>query len=1371
MAVPADEIKEPLEKWLAEITCQKSQRTLRGVSFTDVNVNGFTEPTLFQHTFATYILCLPVFVKALLGISQRKKIRILRNLDGVVLPGEMLLVLGRPGSGCTTFLKTIAGDVYGLDIDGVDIKYQGVPFSDMHRKFRGDSIYLAENDIHFPELALGETISFAADMRPQGQMTRSEIGLVTARIFGLEGSLQTQVGNDMVRGLSGGEKRRTSMAEALLGRCPVQCWDNSTRGLDSATAVNFVRMLRRATDVLHSTVMTTIYQAPEPLYQTFDKVLLLYEGRQIYFGSTSEAAEYFIHLGFMRPPRATTADFLTSLTNADERIVRSGFEVRVPRSPDEFATAWRRSPEWQAVRKEVEEFNRAHSLSHQDHDPSVVYPTTVSHQIRACVERAFIRSRHNMQGLVSGVIGNTVLAIILGSVFYNLEENTGSFQARSVLIFYATMMNSCLPAFEVNSLWAQRPIVEKHTRYAFYHPVAEAIASMLADLPVKMVTSLFFNVCIYFLTKLRRDAAAFFAFWLFGFVVMVTMSMIFRSVGSLSRTYAQSLAPVSIMIFNFIIYAGFVIPPHYQVPWLSWIRWFNPIAYANESLMINEFRNRRFPCSVMVPTGPAYNDGGMSGKVCSAIGGVQGETFVQGNRYLEEKYGYTSDHLWRNLGILVALMIGFCVVHLLAAEYIQAEKSKGDILLYRRKDINRLSPDDEESIHNSIQTKDTAGDRPSPNRVPDVRVEGLAKQSSIFHWSDVGYDVMVGKKATKILDDIDGWVVPGTLTALMGSTGAGKTTLLDVLANRKSVGIVHGDVRIDEKPRDRGFQRRTGYVQQSDIHLPSATVREALEFSALLRQPRSLSTAEKLSYVDTVLHMLEMESYADAIVGVPGKGLNIEQRKRLTIAVEMAARPEFLLFLDEPTSGLDSQTAWSICTLLRKLADSGQAILCTIHQPSAELFQMFDRLLLLNGGRTVYFGDVGPSASTLIDYFKRSGARSPEKAENPAEWLLDVTSSEGALEWSNIWSQSAEKQAVQQEITRVKADAERVPAKTTTGTLDDDDYASTYWQQLRLVTYRMFQDYWRDPTYLYSKLALCVGAAFFNGVSFWFLAKDVQGLTSSLFSCFLLTIVFNTVDQQIIPRFIDNRDQFEAREQQSKTYHWAVFVAANMIVEIVWQSLTSVLVFVAWYYPTGFWRNGSHDSMFTMDQRAILVFLLLWVFFIFSSTLSQAIAAGMHDSLTAVNVANLLFTLCLVFCGVLAQPDALPRFWIFMYRVSPVTYLMEGMIVAALANTKLHCTASDLVRVPLPTKATSCGEYMASYVSSAGGQVLYPDTTVGECLFCAVADTNSALKVLGIDVTHRWRDLGLLAVYVLVNAVATFFLYWLARAPKGTKKV
>lgn len=154
----------------------------------------------------------------------------------------------------------------------------------------------------------------------------------------------------------------------------------------------------------------------------------------------------------------------------------------------------------------------------------------------------------------------------------------------------------------------------------------------------------------------------------------------------------------------------------------------------------------------------------------------------------------------------------------------------------------------------------------------------------------------------------------------------------------------------------------------------------------MLRQPRSVPLSEKYDYVEHVISALGMEAFADAVVGRVGEGLSLEQRKRLTIAVELAAKPELLLFLDEPTSGLDSQSSWEICSLLRKLADGGQAILCTIHQPSAVLFEQFHRLLLLApGGRTVYFGDIGQDSRTLLDYFQGNGARECKPEENPAE--------------------------------------------------------------------------------------------------------------------------------------------------------------------------------------------------------------------------------------------------------------------------------------------------------------------------------------------------------------------------------------------------
>jgi ATP-binding cassette, subfamily G (WHITE), member 2, PDR len=298
------------------------------------------------------------------------------------------------------------------------------------------------------------------------------------------------------------------------------------------------------------------------------------------------------------------------------------------------------------------------------------------------------------------------------------------------------------------------------------------------------------------------------------------------------------------------------------------------------------------------------------------------------------------------------------------------------------------------------------------------------------------------------------------------------------------MGVITGDMLVDGQQRDSSFQRKTGYVQQQDLHLATSTVREALNFSAILRQPARYSDEEKIAYVDTVIKLLNMEEYSDAIIGVPGEGLNVEQRKRLTIGVELAARPQLLLFLDEPTSGLDSQTSWSICDLMEKLTKNGQAILCTIHQPSAMLFQRFDRLLLLaRGGRTVYFGEIGKNSQVLMDYFSRNGGPALPSGANPAEHMLEVIGAAPGthtdVDWPSVWRQSPEYREVQNELTRLCSS----PLSSTVSSSRQDEHASTYSEfaasfttQLWQVNKRVFQQYYRSPSYIFSKFVLSAGA-------------------------------------------------------------------------------------------------------------------------------------------------------------------------------------------------------------------------------------------------------------------------------------------------------
>ncbi len=323
-----------------------------------------------RRTFGNYPLELGSIFNKLTG-RGKIKIQILRDFEGLVHSGEMLVVLGRPGSGCSTLLKTISGETHGFYIDEKsDINYQGVPKETMHKDFRGECMYQAEVDVHFPQLTVGQTLNFAAQARaPRNRIpgvTRKQYAKhmteVIMAVFGLSHTYNTRVGNDFVRGVSGGERKRVSIAEAALGGSPLQCWDNSTRGLDSATALEFVKTLRISTSLAGSTAAVAIYQASQSIYDIFDKVVVLYEGRQIYFGHTRAAKAFFVNMGFACPERSTTGDFLTSLTNPAERIVREGFEHRVPRTPDEFAAVWQKSEERARLIQDIEKFDRDYPL-------------------------------------------------------------------------------------------------------------------------------------------------------------------------------------------------------------------------------------------------------------------------------------------------------------------------------------------------------------------------------------------------------------------------------------------------------------------------------------------------------------------------------------------------------------------------------------------------------------------------------------------------------------------------------------------------------------------------------------------------------------------------------------------------------------------------------------------------------------------------------------------------------------------------------------------------------------------------------------------------------------------------------------------------
>lgn len=1368
-----------------------------GVSFRNLNVHGFGAATDYQADVANVWLKMADPIKNALGMAKQRRIDILRDFEGLVKSGEMLVVLGPPGSGCSTFLKTLTGETHGFNVeDGSEINYQGIPPEEMHTQHRGEAIYTAEVDVHFPMLTVGDTLYFAARARAPRNIPGGVSKKVYAEhmrdmmmaTFGISHTINTVVGNDFVRGVSGGERKRVSIAEAALSGAPLQSWDNSTRGLDSANAIEFCKTLRLSTELGGSAALVAIYQAPQAAYDIFDKVIVLYEGYEIFFGITTEARGYFEKMGFVCPDRQTDSDFLTSMTSPQERVVREGYENQVPRTPEEFAARWKNSPERAQLLKDIEVYNQENPIggeaaqqfqdsrrAQQAKHARTKSPYTLSYvqQIELCLWRGFQRLRGDPSLTFTQLFGNIIMALIIGSVFYNMEQTTDSFFQRGAVLFFAVLMNAFGSALEILTLYAQRNIVEKHSRYALYHPSAEAFASMLTDMPYKIMNAILFNLVLYFLANLRREPGAFFFFVFVSFIATLVMSMLFRTIASVSRTLSQAMAPAAIIILAIVTFTGFAIPVPYMLGWCRWINYLDPIAFAFESLMVNEFHNREFTCPPMSQL-PPYGSWDDASKVCSSVGSIAGRELVNGDDYINSSFQYYNANKWRNVGILFAFMIGLCAFYISATEFISAKKSKGEVLVFRRghtpaslKEKTR----DEESFNDGNGA--ALAKKESYTSATDI----IQKQTAIFSWRDVCYDIKIKKEDRRILDHVDGWVKPGTLTALMGVSGAGKTTLLDVLATRVTMGVISGEMLVDGRQRDDSFQRKTGYVQQQDLHLQTSTVREALNFSAILRQPANVSRKEKLDYVNEVIKLLDMEEYADAVVGVPGEGLNVEQRKRLTIGVELAAKPQLLLFLDEPSSGLDSQTSWAILDLLEKLANSGQAILCTIHQPSAMLFQRFDRLLFLaKGGRTVYYGEVGDNSNVLTKYFERNGAHKCPPAANPAEWMLEVIGaapgSHTDIDWHQVWRNSKEYQEVQRELDFLRDERPKQVPQTDAANDKQSyrEFAAPFGLQQWEVTKRVFEQYWRTPSYIYSKAALCLGSSIFIGFIFYNAPLTQQGLQNQMFAIFLLFTIFGQLVQQIMPHFVTQRALYEVRERPSRTYSWKAFMISNIAVELPWNALMAVIIFFCFYYPIGLQENAAFAG--ATAERGALFFLFTLQFLLFASTFTNMVIAGIADAETGGNIANLMFSLCLIFCGVIASPSDFPRFWIFMYRLSPFTYLVSGMLSVGLAGNDVTCATNEYIEFA-PQAGQTCTEYMSQFFNEMQAPgYLAPESreSTEMCQYCSYDKTDFFLDQINSSYADRWQNFGILWAFIIFNTFAAVGLYWLARVPKKQKK-
>lgn len=1349
--------------------------TVRGVGGAKNFVKVF--PEAFVSFFNVFETAMHIFGYG----KKRREFDILKNFRGVVHPGEMVLVLGRPGSGCTTFLKVMANQRFGYTgIDG-EVLYGPYDSKTFAKYYRGEAVYNGEDDIHNPTLTVGQTLGFALDVKTPGKrpggMSKSEFKTkvvnLLLKMFNIEHTMNTIVGNPFMRGVSGGERKRVSIAEMMVTSACICAWDNTTRGLDASTALDYAKSLRIMTNIYKTTTFVSLYQASENIYNQFDKVMVLDEGRQVFFGPTNEARAYFEGLGFKEKPRQTTPDYLTGCTDPFEREYASGkSEANAPHDPGSLAKAFEDSifstqlyEEMSNYRKKLDhekevfaDFETAHQQGKQKHAlRSSVYAAPFYLQIWALMQRQFLIKWQDKFSLVVSWITSIVVAIIIGTVWLNLPVTSAGAFTRGGVLFISLLFNAFQAFGELASTMLGRPIVNKHRAYTFHRPSALWIAQIVVDLAFAAVQIFVFSVIVYFMCHLVRDAGAFFTYYLIVVSGYLAMTLFFRTLGCLCPDFDYALKFAAMVITLFVLTSGYLISYGNNKKWLRWIFWINALGLGFSDLMMNEFGRLTLRCTSdsLIPSGASYTD--LDNQVCTLPGGTAGSIQIPGSEYIKASFQYDVGHLWRNFGIIVVLIAGFLFLNATLGEVLNFGAGGRTVTYFAKEDAEK------KKLNEELMQRRQRRQLRQETQGSELNIASKA----VLTWENLCYDVPVPSGQLRLLKDVFGYVRPGQLTALMGASGAGKTTLLDVLARRKNIGTISGDVLVDGIAPGTAFQRGTSYAEQLDVHESTQTVREALRFSADLRQPYNVPREEKYAYVEEVISLLEMEEIADAIIGEPDSGLAVEQRKRVTIGVELAAKPELLLFLDEPTSGLDSQSAFNIVRFLKKLAAAGQCILCTIHQPNSALFENFDRLLLLQrGGQCVYFGDIGKDAVVLLEYFRKNGAVCPSDA-NPAEWMLDAIGAGqapriGSRDWGDIWQTSAELADTKETIRRIKD--ERIAEVGSNHKVDEEEYATPLWHQIKIVNKRTQLSFWRSPNYGFTRFFNHVSIAILTGLTFLQLDNSRTSLQERIFVIFQTVVLPAIIISQVEPKYDLSRLIFY-RESAAKAYKQFPFALSMVLAEMPYSVLCAVGFFLPIYYMPGFQSTTT---------RAGYQFFIILITELFSVTLGQMISACTPSSFIAMLLNPFIVIVFALFCGVTIPKPQIPRFWrAWLYELDPFTRLIGGMVspwfgcigssmqiltctqvVTELHGRPVECTPSQL-NTFTPPDGQTCGQYMENFFSNGGAGYLVNNVT-DVCQYCAYKVGDQFYEPLGYNFEHRWRDLGIFAAFIGSNLIFLF---------------
>jgi ABC-type multidrug transport system ATPase subunit/ABC-type multidrug transport system permease subunit len=635
-----------------------------------------------------------------------------------------------------------------------------------------------------------------------------------------------------------------------------------------------------------------------------------------------------------------------------------------------------------------------------------------------------------------------------------------------------------------------------------------------------------------------------------------------------------------------------------------------------------------------------------------------------------------------------------------------------------------------------IVTMPTDGEPKRASNNSSNYTTGLKKTPPIqLEWKNLSYNVNVRpgcfKRPVKktILNNLSGHISPGEVLAIMGPSGAGKTSLLNILAQR--VRNYQGSLIINGKENDKTAIRRLkasiAFVQQDDVLMGNLNVREALVYAALLRLPSSMTLREKLERVDQVIDELGLTKCKYTKIGVPGfsKGISGGERKRLSIAIELLTGPS-ILFLDEPTTGLDAKTALNIMETIDKLAKSGRAVVLTIHQPRSDIYQMFDRLLLLSRGKTAYFG----KAHEATRYFADIGYVCP-KEYNPADYIIDLVAEAPALESQELRDQQEKRiVSVLDAYEKRREEFEAPPALKVDVDYDMSkvtSYASSWIVQFLVLFVRSFVNIIRDGMLTFARMfqtlsmSIIVGLIYLRIDYFQSNAQDRIGVLFFILLNQSMGAIFGSVTT-----FPAELAVF-LRERGAKTYHVSSYYLAKICAEVPHS-----LVFPIIFSCISYWMVGLNPGA---DRFFIHILIMIVVIFA-AQSFGQLISAIAPRPEIALAITPVITTLLMLFGGFYMNVNNIPPYVIWIYWISFFHFGFEALVLNEFRGLTFKCK---------------------------------PEELRGPQKICPIENGDQVIQNLNMTGTlsNIWINIGFMCAIIVICKVLTFFALRFLRKPKA----